>query len=454
MATTKISALPAASSADATDLTIVVTDIGGGALQDQKATVTQAATYSRALTGATTASAITGSGSSLIINTALANSDTRIAGTTSATLFFVDAGLDKVGIATAVPTEKLDVTGTVNATLFAGSGASLTGLGTTSTAFRTVASDPSPLIAGDVWYNSTSDTFKCGQGVDAFAVSSSISTNRALHNGAGTAAAAVVFGGETSTSAFTLTTEKWSGTAWSSTGSISGNRHYAMGCGTSSAALVCGGYSVFGSPYTSSSPNSQTYNGTSWTTTGSQSYHRSSGGIFGTSTSVLVFSGHSSAGYTATSESFNGSTWASSTSYVNAEEGIWSNAGTSSTSGITTGRSGFTAMHSYNGIAWSSASSRTQMIGWGCGGGTATAAIGIGGTNNGSGTGAVATSERYDGSTWAAGATMGTARFGPGGGGTASNSVLVTAGKTNTTYQSSTEILSTSSVAAKTFTVA
>ena len=163
MATTKISALPAATTADAADLTIVVTDIGAGALQDQKATVAQAATYSRALTGATTASAITGSGSSLIINTALADSDTRIAGTTSATLFFVDAGLDKVGIATAVPTQKLDVTGTVNATLFAGSGASLTGVGPTSTAFRTVATDPSPLVNGDVWYNSTSDTFKCYQ---------------------------------------------------------------------------------------------------------------------------------------------------------------------------------------------------------------------------------------------------------------------------------------------------
>ena len=164
MATTKISALPAATTADAADLTIVVTDIGAGALQDQKATVTQAATYSRALTGATTASAIVGSGSSLTINTALADSDTRIAGTTSANLFFVDAGLDKVGIATAVPTQKLDVTGTVNATLFAGSGSSLTGIPNgTATAFTVVASDPASPSNGDVWYNSTTHLFKCRQ---------------------------------------------------------------------------------------------------------------------------------------------------------------------------------------------------------------------------------------------------------------------------------------------------
>ena len=453
MATTKISALPAATTADAADLTIVVTDIGAGALQDQKATVTQAATYSRALTGATTASAIVGSGSSLIINTSLAASDTRIAGVSVASLFQVSASLDKVGIATAVPTQKLDVTGTVNATLFAGSGASITGFTGNATAFRTVATDPSPLVAGDVWYNSTSDAFKCSVSLIAFAASSSITTPRTNHGGAGTPAAAVVFGGETTASTFTLTAEKWSGTAWSSTGSVSANRRQGNGCGTSSAALSCGGYSVFGSPYTAPSPNSEKYDGTSWATTGSQAYSRGSSGIFGTSTSALVFSGYSSAGYTATSESFNGSTWASSTAYPNAEEGIWSNAGASSTSGITTGRYGYTAMHSYNGTAWSSASSRASAIGWGCGGGTATAAIGIGGTNNGAGTGAVATSEAYNGSTWAAGVAMATARFGPAGGGTSSTSVLVTAGKTGTTYQTSTEILSAGTVA-KTFTVA
>ena len=160
MATTKISALPAATTADAADLTIVVTDLGAGALQDQKATVTQAATYVRTSTSALTASGIVGSGSSLIINTALADSDTRIASTTSATLFFVDAGLDKVGIATAVPTQKLDVTGTVNATLFAGSGASVTGINAVLTSFPTVASDPASPTNGQVWYNSTSTTFK------------------------------------------------------------------------------------------------------------------------------------------------------------------------------------------------------------------------------------------------------------------------------------------------------
>ncbi len=159
MATTKISALPAATSADAADLTIAL-----NGSSDEKATVTQIATFSRAVAGATTVSAIVGSGSSLIINTALADSDTRIAGTTSANLFFVDAGLDKVGIATAVPTQKLDVTGTVNATLFAGSGSSLTGIPNgTTTAFTVVASDPASPANGDVWYNSTTHLFKCRQ---------------------------------------------------------------------------------------------------------------------------------------------------------------------------------------------------------------------------------------------------------------------------------------------------
>lgn len=158
MAATKISALPAASSPSAADLTLVVEDFGSGAYQNQKATITQVATYSRASTGATTISAIVGSGSSLIMNDAAADSDTRIAGTTSATLFFVDAGLDKVGIATAIPAQKLHVTGTVDATLFAGSGSGLTGVGVTG--FQVLASDPT-LTLGVVWYNSTSHEFKC-----------------------------------------------------------------------------------------------------------------------------------------------------------------------------------------------------------------------------------------------------------------------------------------------------
>ena len=427
MATTKISALPAATTADAADLTIVVTDIGAGALQDQKATVTQAATYSRALTSATTASAIVGSGSSLIINTALADSDTRIAGTTSATLFFVDAGLDKVGIATAVPTQKLDVTGTVNATLFAGSGASLTGLGTTSTAFRTVATDPSPLVAGDVWYNSTSDAFKCAQASN-WSAGGALPSNRKFGGAAGTTTASVRFGGEYDASNLDRIAYLYNGTTWSSTGSTTqtpGTKG-VFGCGTSTAALMAQGVNnnptpgftdVFngstwsslgaasandrqnpssagtstaaltsgGGSSTLPNANAQKFNGTVWSSTGSLTTSRwkAAGGCSGTDSSTLTVGGENSLAVALSScESFNGSTWSSATSLPATMSG-GSTFGSSSTSVI----ADKVDTYAYNGTTWATmthaaAYAGSQAVGTGSG----TSGMIIGGGNSGIGT--------------------------------------------------------------------
>jgi len=442
MATTKISALPAATTAAAADLTIAV-----NASSDEKATVTQIATYSRALTGATTASAITGSGSSLIINTALADSDTRIAGTTSANLFFVDAGLDKVGIATAVPTQKLDVTGTVNATLFAGSGASLTGLGTTSTAFRTVATDPSPLVNGDVWYNSTSDAFKCAQALDVFASSAALLATFSRGGSAGTISALTLTGGVVGGTA-ALTQMLWNGTAWSSGVSSAVIRYESGGCGTSTASLLtC-------EQLTGVSPNSEKFNGTSWSTTGSQILTiRSFGVVFGTDSSALVATGYSSAGNTYTCEKFNGSTWSSTTVYPSgASKGGEGNSGigTSSNAGMSTGDYDSTSMYSWDGTTWGAIGSRISGYGWSLGTGTVTSAIAMGGTSGGA---SAATTETYNGSVWAAGSALGTARKMSGGAGPSSSSALIAGGMNSATSYSTTEILS-STVAAKTFTVA
>ena len=446
MATTKISALPAATTADAADLTIVVTDIGAGALQDQKATVTQAATYSRALTGATTASAIVGSGSSLIINTALADSDTRIASTTSATLFFVDAGLDKVGIATAVPTQKLDVTGTVNATLFAGSGASLTGLGATSTAFRTVATDPSPLVAGDVWYNSTSDAFKCAKipATAVFTASATLPVARAGATAAGTVSAAILFGGLGAGSSDTYT---WNGTAWSTGGTLLAVFVLGRGTGTSTAALTAAGLD---SPQTAIViPSAAKYNGTSWTSTGSLITGRYYPGAFGTQSSSVVFSGGTLAGYTNTSEAFNGSTWSSGGNYPQTSQAYLSGAGGSSSSGVSVSMSSSNLVrNTYNGTSWASAGSVSAGRGDAATAGTQTSAIGAGGYS-GPGDPSVSTSDTYNGASWSVGPSLLAARQGAGGCGASSTSMLVMGGSD----PSSTELLGLGA-APHTFTVA
>ena len=442
MATTKISALPAATTADAADLTIAL-----NVSSDEKATVTQIATFSRAVASATTVSAIVGSGSSLIINTALADSDTRIASTTSATLFLVDAGLDKVGIATAVPTQKLDVTGTVDATLFAGSGASLTGLGTTSTAFRTVATDPSPLVAGDVWYNSTSDAFKCAQTGNIFASSAALTATFSQGASSGTSSALILTGGVVGGTA-ALTQMLWNGTAWSSGVSSAVIRYESGGCGTSTAALLtC-------EQLTGVSPNSEKFNGTSWSTTGSQILTiRSFGVVFGTDSSALVATGYGSAGNTYTCEKFNGSTWSSTTVYPSgASKGGEGNCGigTSSNAGMSTGDYDSTSMYSWDGTTWGAIGARINGYGWSLGAGTVSSAIAMGGTFGGA---SLATTETYNGTVWAYGSSLITARKMSGGAGASSASALIAGGQDYATYYSTTEILSTGT-AAKTFTVA
>jgi hypothetical protein len=452
MSTIRITALPAASAVTSDDL-IPIEDSPSGTAVTQKATAAQVATTVRAVAGAYQTDIINGDSSAITINTASANINTRMAGTTDANTVFVKASTDKVGLGTASPTQKLDVSGTAKATAWQGNGSALTNLTGTAQLFQSLASDPGAPTVGDVWYNTTSKVFKGYRAVSAFTASSSISTGRNRHAGAGTTSATVIFGGVTTGASVIATSEAWNGSAWSSGGTMGSTRQSFCGCGTSTAALAAGGYTVVGSPYTGASPNSEKYNGSSWSSTGSQTNNHGSGGIFGTQTSALAYCGYTGSVNTATSESFNGSTWASSTNYPFAEEGVWSNAGASSSSGVTAGDYNRNATYSFNGTTWSSAGNRTNAYGWGQGAGTASAAIGCGGTTSGNQTGATANTEVYNGTSWSAGNSLGTARWGPAGGANSSTQVLVTGGGNGTTtYLTTTEISGSNAI--QTFTQA
>lgn len=161
MSTIQISALPAASAITADDLLPIEHDPSGTPVT-QKATAAQVATTVRAVADAYVTTNIVPSGAtSLTINATQADVDVRIKGDTDAALVFLDAGTNRVGIGTATPTTLLDVSGTLKATTFTGSGASLTGLLGVAPSFQSLASDPASPANGDVWYNTTSGTFKC-----------------------------------------------------------------------------------------------------------------------------------------------------------------------------------------------------------------------------------------------------------------------------------------------------
>ena len=161
MSTIQISALPAASAITADDLLPIEHDPSGTPVT-QKATAAQVATTVRAVAGAYVTTNIVPSGAtSLTVNATQADVDVRIKGDTDAALVFLDAGTNRVGIGTATPTTLLDVSGTLKATAFTGSGASMTGILSTAASFQSLASDPASPTNGDVWYNTTSGTFKC-----------------------------------------------------------------------------------------------------------------------------------------------------------------------------------------------------------------------------------------------------------------------------------------------------
>lgn len=162
MSTKTIPDLPAATSVVAGTLLVMVNDPAGTPVT-QQATCSQLDTFVRGAGGLVTATTLAGSGGALTINTAQADKDVVISSTGMVNLLFTDAGNNRVGINTATPTVALQVVGTATATTFSGDGSALTSLVGTATAFQTVASDPSVLANADVWYNSTSNTFKARQ---------------------------------------------------------------------------------------------------------------------------------------------------------------------------------------------------------------------------------------------------------------------------------------------------
>jgi hypothetical protein len=167
-------------------------------------------------------------------------------------------------------------------------------------------SDPPNPIEGQIWFNSTTQTFKGAEagGVAAgtWASGGSLNTARSQPGGAGTQTAGLAFGGDSATGV-TGVTEEYNGSTWTTLPATLNTARRSEGVGaTSSAALFIAGRTA-----TTDVANVESYNGTAWTEITDVNTARRNGSTAGIQTAALLFGGTSSP--TALTELWNGTSW-------------------------------------------------------------------------------------------------------------------------------------------------
>jgi len=291
-------------------------------------------------------------------------------------------------------------------------------------AVKYLSSDPANEAEGQVWYNSTSGTFKTVVTGAAWSSSGGLGTARyALGKGTtGTQTASIAALGRISTGA-TGVTEEYNGSGWS-TGGTANTARYGAGCfGTQTALVVAAG-----------APAQQTveeYNGSSWTTvTSIPSTARSYLAGFGVETAGAVFGGGSATPvdtvFTTTDE-YNGSSWTAGGNLNTGRNRIASTgtltAGIAATGAVLPFNTASGVAEEYNGTAWTNVTSvntpRYNVAGFGI----QTATVIAGGTPSNT------TTETWDGSSWATSpATLGTGTAAHSAGGDSGTAGLVFGG--------------------------
>ena len=275
-------------------------------------------------------------------------------------------------------------------------------------AVKSVSTDPSAETdAGQIWYNTTSDTFKSIINSQAWA--SAAPTTNLTNNGAGagTTTAGLTFGGRNPPGpAFVSTTEEYNGAGWAAGGALNTARSYLAGFGIQTAAVAAGGR--INAPGTSTNATEE-YNGTAWTTVNNMGTTRRIGGSAGLlQTAGLAIGGGPPA--VTSNEEYDGTNW-STGGVLNTARFYLAGFGTLTSAVAAGGNGGESAVEEYNGASWTTVNSlgtgRTQL---GSSGSSETAGLVFGGEAPGPTVKAV--TESYDGTSWTETADLATARRG------------------------------------------
>ena len=290
---------------------------------------------------------------------------------------------------------------------------------------QNLATDPSPLAEGQVWYNTISNAAKFAGYNAAASWASGGSLNTARRQVAG-------FGGSPTTAVCVCgqnppalaNTEEYSGTSWANVTANPEVRVKPFGTGTLTAGLVGGGES----PSPSSGTNSGEYDGTSWTNSATIPLTMYDSVAFGPISAAVVTHGPQSPD-TAVLLYASGGTWTTGNSSPQ-KLGAGSGAGTQA-AGIVMGEStSITNTFEYDAGTWSAGGSLNTGRARGASNVAASRdqAMLFGGNYPPSTE--LTNTELYDGTSWTNSVAMSTARRGLGGAGSTNSTALAFAGYT------------------------
>ena len=274
---------------------------------------------------------------------------------------------------------------------------------------QNLATDPSPVQEGQVWYNTTSNTAKVqGYQAASWASGGNLSTPRYVLAGAGTQTAGLAWGGR----AIPIynVTEEYNGTTWTGGGNYPKNISSHGGTGSQTAALSVGGLNPAAPPGYS---DSFEYDGTTWANPASIGRQGFGMRVSGTQTAAVATGGGSIGGpeirNTADTELYDGSTWTAGNPFSIARSFHATGGTEQTTSIIVGGRTGTSpseaasnAVEEYDGTSWTAGTVYPTAIKENAGWGTTTDFINAGGSAP-SATAAVAI---YNGTSWTAAASL------------------------------------------------
>jgi len=301
-----------------------------------------------------------------------------------------------------------------------------------------VSSDPSNLIEGQIWYNTSIQTLKVAPLIASWSAGGNMVTTLFGRSGAGLTDAEITYGGARQPSTVSANTETYDGSSWTEVANLSTARFFTGGAssGTQTAALYFSGRT------TNSAPNSyvqstEEWGGSGWTDGGNYPVAGSGIAGAGTQTAALGFGGGIPT-YSAVTAEYDGSSWTAGNNLNTARSylaGFGLQTAALAAGGSPNSNVGVKT-EEYDGTNWTNSNDMNTERNSLAGNGIQTAGLIYGGVRAGAPVRADA--ELYDGSSWTTTASLATARSYIAGFGSAGNSSGLSAGGTpivNTTEE-------------------